>query len=67
MKFTDFQVVGEIGTGGFGKVLLCKAKKNIAEVEKDQLIATKVILKTKKTSIQAEINVSCMCTFIKHF
>lgn len=63
MRFRDFQVGRPIGQGGFGEVLRCKSKKNSIEVDQNELEAVKLIPKRKKSSIQAEVHVSCAAYF----
>lgn len=64
MKFSDFQVVGPIGRGGFGEILLCKAKKNVAEIVKNEFVAIKIVSKKNKELIFAEVNVSYTNIFL---
>lgn len=61
MKLIDFEFVASLGQGGYGTVTLAKYKKNVsAEIKKNQLVAVKVVPKTrnKTPSILREIEVS---------
>lgn len=61
MKFKDFQVLGTIGKGGYGDVqlcILCKSKKNFEDLQINQLVAMKVVLKKCYSSVKTEVDVN---------
>lgn len=58
MDLNTFEVIRKLGNGGYGRVMLVKSKKKVTEIEKNQLLAMKIIPKKYKESILREIDVS---------
>lgn len=57
MNISDFHIFGPLGKGGFGSVMLAKSKKSSEKIQKNELVAIKIIPKKYQSSIYKELSV----------
>ena len=54
----DFSILNLIGCGGYGDVFKAMANKNMPPLRENDIVALKIVNKTKRKSIEREVNVS---------